>query len=65
MKHVFLVSQGEYDDYCVVGVWSTRPKAEKHAKEMRRPGGDKVQVEPWPVDVEQRHPAKCRVCGRS
>ncbi len=44
MKTVYAVTDGEYSDYSVRGIFSTKEKAELYAKAFR---GD---VNEWPVD---------------
>ena len=53
---VFLVSQGEYSDWYIVGIFSTREKAEKFiadnpVKELKWQS-DYNEIEVWIVDNE-------------
>jgi len=65
MRHVFLVTSGEYSDYRVDAAYSTRRKAEAHLKNYPRPPlGDDVRIEPYPLDAKRAH-RRCRVCGNS
>lgn len=50
---VYLITAGEYSDYGVVAVCSTREKAEHFCEVLNRNGGrygDKADIEEYPVD---------------
>ena len=52
-KKVYLITAGEYSDYSVVAVCSTREKAERFCEIVNRNGGvygDKAEIEEYPVD---------------
>ena len=52
-KKVYLITAGEYSDYCVLAVCSTREKAEHFCEVLNRNGGrygDKADIEEYPVD---------------
>ena len=50
MTHVWVIEQGEYSDYRVVGVYTSREKAELVAKALRPTWGDKPTVTQWPLN---------------
>ena len=51
MSEVFLVCQGEYSDYHVCGVFSTREKAEAHIVVLKQAEWhDDPEIETWVVD---------------
>lgn len=50
---VYLITAGEYSDYSVLAVCSTREKAEHFCEVLNRNGGrygDKADIEEYPVD---------------
>lgn len=50
---VYLITAGEYSDYGVLAVCSTREKAEHFCEVLNRNGGwygDKAEIEEYPVD---------------
>lgn len=52
-KKVYLITAGEYSDYGVLAVCSTREKAEHFCEVLNRNGGwygDKADIEEYPVD---------------
>ena len=52
-KKVYLITAGEYSDYVVLAVCSTREKAEHFCEVLNRNGGvygDKAEIEEYPVD---------------
>ena len=52
-KKVYLITAGEYSDYSVLTVCSTREKAERFCEILNRNGGvygDKAGIEEYPVD---------------
>lgn len=52
-KRVYLITAGEYSDYGVLAVCSTREKAEHFCEVLNRNGGwygDKAEIEEYPVD---------------
>ena len=50
-KSVWVVEQGEYSDYRVVGVFSTRANAQMVADKVSRPGAyEQATVSEWPLD---------------
>lgn len=52
-KKVYLITAGEYSDYCVLAVCSTHEKAEHFCEVLNRNGGrygDKAEIEEYPVD---------------
>lgn len=52
-KNVYLITAGEYSDYGVLAVCSTREKAEHFCEVLNRNGGwygDKAEIEEYPVD---------------
>lgn len=52
-KKVYLITAGEYSDYGVVAVCSTREKAEHFCEVLNRNGGvygDQAEIEEYPID---------------
>ena len=52
-KKVYLITAGEYSDYCVLAVCSTREKAGHFCEVFNRNGGwygDNAEIEEYPVD---------------
>jgi hypothetical protein len=52
-KKIYLITAGEYSDYCVLTVCSTREKAEHFCEVLNRNGGrygDQAGIEEYPVD---------------
>lgn len=57
MKTVFVVTIGEYDDYRIVGVFSTKEKAEGYGRRYPDPtfyGYTRYSIEEWTVDLFDR-----------
>jgi hypothetical protein len=51
MKTIFIVTSGEYSDYCIEAVFSRESDAKKYAREKNRVKyTDACQIEPWSVD---------------
>ena len=52
MKNVYLVTQGEYSNYHIEGIFSTKKKADTFCKTLREIGTryDRPQVETYPLD---------------
>ena len=50
MTHVWVIEQGEYSDYHVVGVYTSREKAKLVAKALKAPWGYKPVVSQWPLN---------------
>lgn len=49
MRDVYIVTEGEYDYYCIIGVFSTKEKAEEYIR--RYPWRD-CRIEEYPIDED-------------
>lgn len=58
-QEIFIVTQGEYSDYRIVGVFSSKEKAEAHARDHTVAG----VVEPYPLDALVGRDYKHLVCA--
>lgn len=54
---IYMVSQGEYSDYSVLGLYTTREAADEHAALLNkaRVYGDEASVEEWEADARNRN----------
>jgi hypothetical protein len=52
MKKIYLVTAGEYSDYSIYGVYSTKELAEEAAEQFNIRGG----IETWDLDAIPDHP---------
>lgn len=51
-KKVYAVSSGEYSDYHISAVFSTREGAERYLVEFNKANRNGGNIEEWPLDVE-------------
>jgi hypothetical protein len=53
MKEIYIVTDGDYSDYHIIGVWESRKKAQSWVKEYKRNNewnwGD-PRIEEWPLE---------------
>lgn len=51
MPQVYVATQGSYSDYHVLGIFSTREKANEYAAAFEGVPGDKIEIETFDLDV--------------
>ena len=55
MTTMYVVTTGEYSDYRIANIFSTRRGAQEYARAVKRLASyDNPQIEPWDVDVPRK-----------
>jgi len=53
---VFIVTSGEYSDYCISSVWANQLDADHEAARLRADGHYAVEVEEWQLNDSESSP---------
>jgi hypothetical protein len=62
MSKAYLVTSGDYSDYRIVGVFSTREAAEACIDRQAEYGSDNNDIEEWDLDLPLEMQLGCYVC---